>query len=431
MVTCRRAADGSAPGELVEWHDDPSSRPIAALLAHDETGRWVVLQANDGRTMLRDVLRGTEEDLAPWQLDLRDDTLAYAGHRSLALRAGWFAALRREGAVASLLLRHLPTGRERRVAVGTGEPWRLTLSPDARWVELDVVVSDDDGNGRLDWPSAPARAPREACSPDPPRFQTPRGGRDRRERRLVAVESEEGAVTVPGLVLPWVDGWLARGSGGEVTRGSTPGGPPTTELFPGGCAARVLAASATHGTVLGTCTRERGRPELTLWSAAGLAPLGATLGSLPGDATEAADVRLFAMLAGAEPIVVDLGRGDLTRFAREDVVRAVAGARVLLQRGDALAVWDAESGERRALAGGADTLPDVIERGGFAVVTPWLVSLDPPRVLGRVTSRPLALALDGSVLLGSAPAPLDDVMAPLQWVRLDPVPALDDGGPGR
>ncbi len=410
---------GDAPGERVD-----------AVLAHDPTGRWLIV-LTQGRATLRDAHTGAQ---APLDADLRDDASPFRGHRSFAFdRLGQHLVYLR-GAPSRAVVRTLASGAELTLEHGPGLLWRASPSADGRWVTLEVVEADSDGDGALEWPVPERRQPRPACPTSPATFATwPQRGDVSTLR--VSASSGGPSLAAPGLVTALGAVLVVRGSDGQLALRAADGS--EQELSPASCGARVLHADAARQRLLATCstveprTRRR-RLELELLGPGLRAPLGATLGAAPSDAQATLSSSPWVpVLAGQESLIVSLESGEVVRLEREAMVVALSDDAALLRQGTMLSLRTLPRGAERVLAEELPRIPEELLSAGLALVEPWVVDVATGQVLGAVSQRPLALAPDGRVLiaLGGDPDLGSLAQGPLEWLAPAAPTAAPPSGP--
>ncbi|MBX3183421.1 MAG: hypothetical protein KIT72_03360 [Polyangiaceae bacterium] len=360
--------------------------PIQELLDADPTGRWLLFTAG-GRVHLLDDHTGARVDLSALGADAREDTSRELPHRAFSFDAkgSTLAYLRQppgaRGGTEALVLRDLPTGREQTLAPGRGSVYRLRLSADARWLVLQVLIDDTNGNGRLDWPSPVlpltpegprsrrCRAPVMSYSVHPHRGDTvftrviplqfpsgndsPHGAHHGKPPGDKAARHDARPQREDALITPFGDSLLVRGAGGELLQAWAAGARRAPrELAPAACRARLIHADPERGALVTTCDHSEDERKIqgtrqSVWlinttpSTPIRTPLGFTLAPIHTDSEAAArPERLLAFYPGNETTLLDLDTGALHPLAVGDLVLSTFEARALVRRADEL--WLAE-----------------------------------------------------------------------------------------
>lgn len=413
-----------------------AGEPIDDLLAHDESGRWVVVAVNGGATLI-DTHGGGRTDLSALGADVRRAREDYAAHRSLSFTPDGrhLAYLRRQDGQSAVVVRQLIDGTERAFAPGPGEVFRLRLSPDGSFVTLDVLREDTTGNGKLDWPLPEEAAGKSPCR----RGRLPKlrsfahqGRGDAVVRAALSVP--DGKLRdVPELLTPLGASLLLRGADGslQLERDGK-----RTPLAPADCAGRVLFADAERGLVLAACAppkhKKTGKRGVWLFGAGHARDLQRELYETSVDREAVRGVRLVPLYPGSEAALVDLERRELLALPTGSRVLSVSGPTALLWRGNDLYRYDARDGTEALVTRGVAKNPDLLQTGSAVLLSPFVVLDDAAPPLLSPTDHPLALALTGHVLAGSRPDPTPDperaaMEGPLRW--LDARVAAPDGSP--
>lgn len=318
---------GAGPGERIDGY-----------VAHDPTGRFVAIIA-DGqlvlvdsvtsrRTTLRSVAGGRErpDPLMGDPLVSFDDT---------GLR---MAYVQREGERSVAVLRDLSTGDERVVDHGEGLLFRPVLYH--RWLVLEVVAKDTDGNGTLELPWRRASLVSGRCRGEASSYWA--GGRsgDAVERRVVPVEGGPVQV-VKGLVRPFGEGLLRRDGEGALLLTM---GDRTAELVDESCNAWLNEVDPARGVVLIARRDGEDDPSLEL-RGPGREPelLGEAWGAgLDRDRWHRPPRRWFGGKGTLHVPIIDLETGDRPwrgGFARGQYNLTLGGCRAAVGRGGGGAGW--------------------------------------------------------------------------------------------
>jgi hypothetical protein len=418
-----------------------SGEPIDSLDAADPSGRYVVT-TRAGVTALIDANDGTRVNLSELGADLRRARSDYAEHRSLSFDAAGstFAYLRRRGATSDLVVRQLATGVERAFAVGTGDVYRMRLSADGRYAELDTLRADTNSNGKLDWPT-PEETKTSACGGGQraPQFRSFRyqGRGDVTTRALLTLP--DGAVRdVPELVTTLGTSLLVRGVDGALMLEQAD---KRRLLAPASCAGRVVFADAERGLVLAACQPPKkktpkgtpspvtGKRELWLFGSGFAKSLQSELYETSVDRDSVVGVRLVPVYPGSAAALLDLEQRELLPLAAGSRVLSTVGTRALIWRDNDLYGFDALSKTEQRLARGVAKTPELLRAGTTVLLSPFVVV----GASGPVLESPpgaLAVSVTGHVLVSAGPAaptgqaPSSLVISgPLHWhdARLAPL----------
>jgi len=424
-----------------------SGEAIDDLLAEDPTGRYVVSE-HDGVAQLIDAVSQSRVNLSELGADLRRLRADYAEHRALSFDAGgqYLAYLRRLATGPQIVVRKLDTGSEQAFSPGAGEVFRLQLSPDARWVTLDLLREDTNKNGRLDWP-APEESPRKSRCQKPglPKFRSFQyQARGDAVTRAVLSLGDGSVRDVPDLITPLGASLLVREADGGLRLDV---GGKRTALSPASCAARVLFADAERGLVLAACAppppknprkgaaaAPSGKREVWLFGPGYAKNLQSELYETSTDREAAVGARLVPLYPGSEASLVDL--------EQRVVLPLPSGSRVITTRGPLALIWrdsdlyryDANSKSEQHLAHGILKNPDLLQAGSSVLLSPFVVvGVSGPAFPSPL--RALAMSESGFVLTASpngappaaAGAAESAIQGPLHW--LDASLGTPDGPP--
>jgi hypothetical protein len=235
--------------------DRGPGEPIKKLVDYDPSRRWLVVQLEaslvlvDGKTRARTQLR--DADL--------DDDQPMEEHPARAAQfdaSGRTLFYLRKGAVA--VLRDLASGREREVALGSGNLWRAELAPAGDLVVAYFVmrnISDPHGfwgpvegeGSRGDWPWVYAseytrftRGPAEVLI-----------GPHRKDVEVrVARVGDAAASVAPGFLARVGSDWLGASSDGALVLHESD---REIRLVPAGCDPRVWIVQEHLGVAVATC----------------------------------------------------------------------------------------------------------------------------------------------------------------------------------
>jgi hypothetical protein len=237
---------GSGPG-----------KPIDRFLGNDPSGRWLVY-AREGRRWLLDTKAGNEVALdAP----ARDGEAGVP--RSGALGPAARSRPQFDSVGANLLyvtgeeshpravLRRLSDGHESDLDSGPGLLWMATFAPDGKYVVMQVVERDTDGDGVLRAPVSYTDRSSGPCGVAAVSFSGTKAT-DQPSWRVARV-SDGSAQAVVNFEGTFGDAILRRTDSGSLVSEE---GASTRELLPASCGARVLHADRADDTVVVACPRE-------------------------------------------------------------------------------------------------------------------------------------------------------------------------------
>jgi hypothetical protein len=416
-VLAEVGAQGELRGDRLDGYylDEPGGGiRIDAFGGADPSGRFVAFVVGD-RLVLRDTQTREETNLAG--ADLRDDRGSFTRPRGVSFdpTGRRLLYLRKNGAGDDIVVRELATGTEAVIAPGVGDLWRADFDPSGEFVVAKVVVSDTNGNGRLDWPSPQALGPWMRCALPLPRYATwERPGDDITSR--IAPASGGPAVDAPGLIVPFADGYVQRDGEGTIVL-AKPAGQRSTMVAKKSCAGKLLHADAPRGLLVVTCENKKGRSEVRFIARGTDRPLvGVELLAPAGDHWAPPGSNLLPLYPGSDAVLVDLRNADTTRLSPGDRVIAVADERALILRGRSLVLYKKGTTER-ILETAVDPLAHMLRAGSVVALPPAIVDVATGEVAGRIDARALAVSRDGAFLVprgGTADATRLAV-GPLVW----------------
>jgi len=447
---------------------------VDELIDSDSSGRWLLLQRG-ASVVLFDDYQGSSLDLSALGADARDDVSRDLPHRAFSFDAtGKYLAYLRLGAhkpqtlpgerEQQLVLRELATGVERTINPGSGSVYRLSLSADANWLILQVLIDDTNENGRLDWPLPAAGAGgAKRCVPPVTTFSAyPRRGDQVFTRSIYLGDLKRGGKAQlerhGRLAIPFGSRLLYSATGKRLMLRDYVRGRRRGQLVMDACDAHVLHADAARNSILVACeptpeeAKETGNyrhpVSLLQLEAQGTARLLAVKATALGfdlapirtdEWSGLRGARLIDLYPGEATQLVDLERKQLFPLRVGDIVLHTFGARALVRRGNALWLFQAERGPAtpaapdaqstqlgRSTTGGewidlkrrVDDVALELHQGRYSWVSPQWIDLQAASVLGELP-RVLALSDSGMALVPSAVAearPDGLSSGPLEWV---------------
>lgn len=223
---------------------------IDYLAARSARGDWLAvvrhgqLELIEAATYHRWVLPGVDlvhDRLWTDQHNVRSVSIAASGTR--------MTYLRKDGDHDVIVIRDLPSGAERVVSV-TGMLWRATVDPAGRWARVQVMRSDTDGDGKIEWPGGPSPVALGGCGSDIIHHRDPTDG-DR--PTVLWLDLASGAlVDDPDVVGVVGDDLLRRRRDGSLVLGR--------DVLPGPrCPTEITGVIASPPRVIVACRARGGR----------------------------------------------------------------------------------------------------------------------------------------------------------------------------
>jgi hypothetical protein len=127
--------------------------------------------------------------------------------------------------------------------------------------------------------------------------------------------------------------------------------------------------------------------------------------------------RLVPLHPGTDAVVVDLDRGTVENLANGDRILATFETRALVLRGRSLLFHELGGRDLPAL-GDVDPLAHVLRTGENMLVPPLLVDLTTGTLVGSTSTRPLAISVDGALLVPEHDADATHFASgPLRWIK--------------
>ncbi len=389
------------------------------VLGGDASGRFVLLM-QQGALVLWDSQSQQSLDLSARGADSRLSAESFAELRSAAFDASGEHLLYVQSGDSGprIVIRTLSDDSERTLDPGPGSIWRARFATSGAFVIAEVITSDSNKNGKADFPAPLLSAPR-ACSAGPGRFHAwPERG-DRPETVLVPLTGGT-PVHEPDLLYPVHDSLLLRDENGALWLEKAG---KKRALEPAACKGRIVYGDAERELFIVGCVQPKktGRVSLELVTTAGRKPLDLELASVEYDRELSDSARLVALYPGADSVLFDADKRELSRLQAGDSVIATRAGHALIRRGNALLIYDADAHSEQALTGTLDKYPQILVSAPFAFVSPLVVNLDTTQVVGQTKQRPLALSNSGALLLSEGdPEGSGLTRGPLRWAPATP-----------
>ena len=369
-----------------------------------------------GRLLLRDTTTRVDTDLTSLGADSRDDQGSFVHPRAGAfdVEGKRFLYLRKDAQGSRVVVRELGTGAEALIVPPEGELFRADFDASSAWVVLRVVTEDTNHDGRIEWPIPEAPKPSMRCRPPLPRYAVWERPRD--DATPFAARVTGGvAVAAQGLVIPFGDSFVVRDADGALTGVGTGGARKT--IAKKSCNAHLLHADATRSTLLVTCAGKGGKNDALLVGPDGTKALGLSLAAAAGDHVLDGTPRLVPLHPGTDAVLVDLDHGTVENLGTGDRILATSGTRALLLRGHSL-LFHELGGHDLPVLGDVDPLAHVLRAGGTMLIPPLLVDLTTGTLVGTTSARPLAVSVDGALLVPDHdPDATHFAMGPLRWIK--------------
>ena len=433
LTVCQARRDSTGDGQITvsvgprgELRGDEIARYLLTpgeelthdgMLAADSSGRFVLVMQR-GALVLWDSQSRKSLDLSTLGADARLSAESFAELRSVAFDAnGTHLLYARSGESGPrIVIRDLNDDTERALDPGPGPIWRARFAPGGTFVVVELMTTDSNKNGKADFP-APLLATPRACSAGPGRFHAWAERGDRPETVLVPLAG--GApLHEPNLLMPVRDALLLRDESGALLLDKAG---KRRVLEPAACKGRMVHADAERGLFIVGCVQPKktGRVSLELVSATGRKPLDLELASVEYDRELSDSPRLVALYPGADTVLFDADKRDVSRLQPGDSVLATRAAHALIRRGSSLLMYDADTHSERALPGTLDKYPQILVSAPFAFVSPLLVDLDASAVTGQTKQRALSLSNTGQLLMSDTdPDNSGLTRGPLHWLQV-------------
>jgi hypothetical protein len=404
---------------------DGEELEIDQYLSGDPSGRYVAIRI-DERTLLRDTIEKRSIDLSDLGLDASDDGRSYTPHRSLSFDplGQRLAYLSTSGHETKLVLRDLRTGAEDEMSTGAGAVGRIEFEPDARFIRLDVVTVDTNGNGRLQGPFPIARAKRGPCPGPVPRYNVWQFPGDQAQVRLFDVAGRR-FIDVPDFVMTVGADWITRNAKSELWLQPRTG--LRRKISSESCAGRVLHTDAENGTIVFGCASAHGaRRELFVRTPTQRRRLGFDIAGYEIDSRFEGQPRWLSLYPRDDTVLLDSKDGEAVPLNRGTRVLATFGNVALVDSADGMAFvrpkdTDTPRTEITLTGTRRPRLGPVIVRGRFASLGQDLYDLAERSYVGSFQSLPLALSSDGMGLIAHGTADDHGALAlavgPLEWRR--------------
>ncbi len=437
---------GELGGDTPEVHlyVNGKTELIDELLTFDRKGRHLVFRKGDTAWLL-DAVTGKRVDLTPLDPDLRSDEGFDLRHRALSFdEAGKrLLVLRQRGRMryeADLLALtsaetkgegNPPTKAEPESAsaaeAGTltdgvlatfkllpGEIWQAELSSDGQRALFAAILETPGKPQNLQWTLPLRSEPIRRCERSA-RFSTWPGRGGDVTHQLASAKDPTPRV-VPGFVMAFGDGWVRREGDGRLllVRNGT-----QKQIASSRCGARVLHADPERGLFLIACEhyrpdgkpeedeqssrRRRKKPPKTRFDLYLVAPgyvrdLEADVALTGIDQPPGQAPRLLPIRPGARTVLVDFEKRRTVDRDPNDRVVATHGSKVLVRRGGHLTLFDVDTNRSVELGRSVTPYPEILVRGRYAFVTPYLVDLETERVAQHDGVSPLGLTSGGRLI---------------------------------
>lgn len=417
---------GDALDPLLIEHDGRET-PIDQFLGNDPSGRYVAYRSATSSWLL-DTTTRHRVNLTDHGLDTRDDARSYTTHRALSFDpfGRTLAYLRRHTDRQSLVLRELASGGEDEFPLEATVVGRIAFEPDGRFIRVDLVTRDSNGNGRVQWPYPEARGKRGPCPGPIPQFNVWQWPGDDASPHLFDIAAgqlrhvEGFVMTVGGGVITRKDNrelWLEQ-SNGESRRISSEK-----------CSGRVLHVDAEQGAVLFGCAGAWGaRRQMYARLRDRRVGLDFDLAGFEVDGRVDGHPWWIPLYPRNESLLLAVASADVYRLAPETRVLATHASSALVDEGGKLTfvyLDHTQSGpprlQRRTTERRRAPLQGLLQRERFVSVGSDLFDLQELAYLGQFGAPPSYLSRDGLGLTARTPGDATRLAyGPLTWSRAQP-----------
>ncbi len=397
---------------------------IDDFLGSDPTGQYVIFRkANE--VWLLDTTSDARVDLAAAGADLADDASSYTPHRALSFdpMGRRLAYLRQGPDGTDVVIHDLKTGSEREYPAGRGTVGRIAFEPDGQFVRLDVVTTDTNGNGRIQWPFPPRSDASGRCPGPIPTYkvwQWP--GDDARVRLLdLATSNTED---VDGFVMTLAGSVITRDEEGALVM-RLPNG-KRRKISSKQCAAKILHVDPeTESVVFGCAGAYAARRDIYVRTATGRRRLELDLAPFEIDSRFGGRPSWIALYPRNDTVLVHLSAATAYTVTAETRVLATYGTHALAERAERYFFLSLEDPDARSTkvverAIGAQRAPvsDIIATDRYVAVGRDLFDIAEMRSMGQFERPPLAVSNDGYGFIPSKSPQMRSLsQGPLHWKR--------------
>lgn len=406
--------------------------PLDQFLGSDPSGRYVAF-TQAGQLWLRDAQSNVQQKLREWTANKVTVRGSGAWPPSSFDGLGrYFAYLEQKEGAERVVLRDLATGTERFIDPGAGRVWTLQFEPDAALLRIDMVLQDNNGNGRLDGPLA--AYPNPTCRAPVPNYAIRRYQADALHTKVYDLETS-ALRDVQNFVASIGKRVITRGPDRELRIESAPNA--SVVISAPSCNGRILHIDSERDAIVLGCAKASGeRRGLYLRHSDKLLNLKLDVAAFETDARLAPEQHWLPISTSTESTLVDLGTGQVQRLTADTLWLAAYADTALAERAGRL--WLISGADNAKVAAEQDTqrkrprLAALRCNGPLVALGSELYDLQNKRFVGSFSDVPLVLAPNGEGLVAreSANAP-HFASGPLHWELPHPAPTPDVGKPSQ
>jgi len=442
-VVCQPREDTSGDGEVVATtgthgeltgdrsdpylvQDDAEGWLIDAYVAHDPSGRYVAVIAEEQLTLVDTVTKSRQTLVA----NPEDDDDPFLSHR-----AAVFGPMGKSMAYArtvddepKVVVRMLSSGEEQLVDPGPGTLWRFELASGGTSVGVRVLTRDSDDNGFLEFPVTRSSIARRGCRGSGSYTYMGKYGDDP-VSRIISVSTGK-STTVGRIETALGHAWVVSDTKRTKDKARalhlmTAEG-DSSELASTSCDGVVLHADHERTRALIACyaglvwNGPLKTLPLELNGAAEQVPLGLWINRDHLTFTESRGARHMIRNGAPRSMLIDL---ENKRHANlEEHVIALHEDSVLIRKSGSYVLRDLSTGRDTSI--GAWDMPkygEIFSAGRFVWLAPMLIDLQEARVVGQLDALVYELSRTGQVLHLPVGAPMPEYRelptGPLSWSR--------------
>ncbi len=390
---------------------------LTALLATSADGRYLVVLSEAHEPLLVDAQSEDMTSLATLELDLRADAMR-GDLRSVAFSADSSkVAFLLRGQPPRILIRQLHSGTDVEVTPVGDNVWRIEFDAASRYLVLQEILDDTNGNGRFDWPIPERPLRNTRCMADLGSLDAwPLSG----DRAITTIAPVAGgkAQRVDGFVTSLESSLIVKRGREGLTAIDESG---TRPISNSDCDLHIIALSTRYAQILSICGDKKGHSGLELDSLGAIRKFSFEAPVSMLDWITPESDRFKALYSGTHTLLVDFQLASATQLQDRDQLLAQGTAGIILRRGAAVVLFTPDASTTVTLMDGLAAGTRVMVGPGHAIVGQSVLSANLGKVLGVVAQPTMAIAANGCVLvaLGVSQNDRPFVAGPLQWICLN------------